>query len=261
MTALDSFSFATLAWITFVMLVAGFAHGVIGFGFPVIATPLLTLALPLKQAIVVSVVPTLVMTALNAFHGGKLRESIGRYWYLPLCLMVGSYAGTRLLIVTPNEPFVLLLALILIVYLNMERLGKTNVPAVQRHPHMAAVGFGLLAGVFESTANVAGPALLVYFMLIGINPRAMIQALNFSFVAGKSTQIATWSAVGGVTLGAWAQTLPWACVAFITLIFGRRVHARISTVTYMRWLRVFLWMMVLLLLVQFTRSMLVRGAA
>ncbi len=82
--ALSSFSAPVLAWIAFVMLVGGFAHGMIGFGFPIIATPLLTLVLPMKQTILVLLVPTLVMTILNALRGGRLRESIGRYWYLPL---------------------------------------------------------------------------------------------------------------------------------------------------------------------------------
>jgi hypothetical protein len=57
------------------------------------------------------------------------------------------------------------LACLLVAFLNMERLGHTNVPFVQRHPTASAVVAGVLAGVFEATVNVAGPMLLVYFML------------------------------------------------------------------------------------------------
>ncbi len=257
-TALSSFSVPVLAWIAFVMLVGGFAHGMIGFGFPIIATPLLTLALPMKQTILVLLVPTLVMIILNALRGGRFRESIGRYWYLPLLLMIGAFAGTRLLIVAPNEPFVLLLAAVLFVYLNMERLGKTNVRVVCEHPQASAVVFGLVAGVFEGTANVSGPPLLVYFLLIGLSPRAIVQTLNFAFVAGKFSQTVTWTVSGGISLAEWAQTLPWVLLAAVTLVFGRRIHDRISTYTYMRWLRGFLWGMVALLIAQFIRLMAVR---
>lgn len=259
MPGFDSLSVWTLAWIAVVMLVSGYAHGVIGFGFPIIATPLLTLALDMKAAILVSLIPTLVMVTLNAFHGGNLRESIARFWFLPLCLIAGSYIGSRLLIVAPSEPFVLLLALILIAYLNMERLGKTDVAIVKRHPRMAALVFGLVGGVFEATVNVAGPALLVYFMLIGMSPRALVQTLNFCFIAGKSTQIVTWTAVGGITLTQWLFAVPWIVLALVALPFGRKVHSRISPQTYTNWLRWFLWAMVVLLLVQFARLMLARG--
>jgi uncharacterized membrane protein YfcA len=256
--ALSGFSAPVLAWIAFVMLVGGFAHGMIGFGFPIIATPLLTLVLPMKQAILVLLVPTLVMTLLNALRGGRLRESIGRYWYLPLLLVIGAFAGTRLLIVAPNEPVVLLLAAVLFVYLNMERLGKTNVRVVREHPQASAVVFGLVAGLFEGTANVSGPALLVYFLLIGLSPRAIVQTLNFAFVVGKLSQTVTWTVSGGISPAQWAQTLPWVLLAAVTLVFGRRIHDRISTFTYMRWLRGFLWAMVALLLAQFIRLMVVR---
>ena len=257
-TGPSGFSIPMLVWIGFVMLAGGFAHGMMGFGFPLIATPLLTLALPMKQTILVSVVPTLAMNVLNAFRGGRLRESIGRHWYLPLPLMVGAYAGTRLLMIAPNEPFVLVLAVVLFIYLNMERFGKTDIRIVREHPRASGIVFGLVAGVFESTANVSGPALLVYFLLLGLSPRPLVQVLNFAFIAGKLSQTLTWTVSGGISLAVWAQTLPWVLLAAVTLVFGRRIHDRISTHTYMRWLRGFLWAMVVLLVVQFVRLMTAR---
>ena len=178
----------TLAWIAGVMLLSGFIHGVIGLGFPIVATPLLTLVLDLKTAILVSVVPTFVLTLINAFRGGRLRESVGRFWYLPLCLAVGSYFGTRLLIVAPSEPFLAVLALMLLVYLNLERLGAAQSALVHAHPAPFAVAFGVAAGAFEATVNVAGPVLLVFFMLAGISPRTLVQAFNFSFILSKGSR-------------------------------------------------------------------------
>ena len=54
-----------IAWVAAVMLLAGFAHGAIGFGFPLVATPMLTLVLDLKTTILVSLVPTMVMTLIS----------------------------------------------------------------------------------------------------------------------------------------------------------------------------------------------------
>lgn len=254
MPDLSTLPAATLAWIAFVMLLSGFTHGVIGFGFPIVATPLLALVVDLKVAILVSLVPTVAMALVNAFRGGRLRESIGRLWFLPLCLLAGSYLGTRLLIVAPSEPFLIVLALLVLAFLNLERLGHSDIPAVKRHPTAFAVGFGVVAGVFEATVNVAGPTLLVYFMLAGLNPRSLVQVLNFSFIAGKATQIATWTVSGGIGLAAWAATIPFALVALVTLFAGHRLHDRVSSATYMKWLRGFLWLMVALLLLQFARS-------
>jgi uncharacterized membrane protein YfcA len=247
-------SLPMLAWIAAVMLLAGFVHGVIGFGFPIVATPLLAAAMDLKVAVVVSLVPTLAMTLVNAFRGGKLRESIGRFWFLPLCLPVGAYIGTRILIVAPSEPFLLVLAGLVLAFLNMERLGHTEIPFVRRHPAASAVVSGVLAGLFEATVNVAGPMLLVYFMLAGLNPRSLVQVLNFGFIVGKGTQIATWTAAGGIGPATWLATAPFALLALVTLLIGHRVHDRVSTATYMKWLRGFLWVMVGMLVLQFIRQ-------
>jgi len=108
--------------------------------------------------------------------------------------------------------------------------------------------------VFEATVNVAGPMLLVYFMLAGLNPRSLVQVMNLSFLVGKGTQMATWAGAGGVGLATWIATAPFALVAVAALFVGHRIHDRVSTATYAKWLRGFLWLMVGLLVLQFARQ-------
>jgi len=244
-----------IAWIVAVMLVSGFAHGVIGFGFPIIATPLLALVLDLKTAVLVIVVPTIVVASINTVRGGKLGDSVGRFWFLPIVLMAGSYLGTRILIVSDTAPFILLLAAILLAYLNLERFGRADFPLLRRHPGAFAVFFGFVAGLFESTVNVSGPVLLIYFMMLGISPAALVQTLNFCFVGGKIAQGAAWSLSGGVPLVYWLYCLPWALLGVATLFAGERIRRRTSTAVYLGWLRKFLWAMVVLLVFQFLRMM------
>ncbi len=251
MAGMESLPAWALVWIGLVMLVSGFTHGVIGFGFPIVATPLVALATDIKTAILVILLPTLAMTVISVFRGGNLRASIGRWWYLPLLLAAGSWAGTRLLIGADPAPFSLVLALIMLAWLNLDRLGKAEVAVVKRWPHAAAVLFGLTAGIFEATANVAGPLLIIYFMLVGVAPQGMIQVLNFCFTFGKGAQLATWTVAGGITAAQWASTLPWAGLAIVTLVAGQHVRGRVSPATYVAWLRKFLWAMAILLIGQF----------
>ena len=256
---LESLPVWALIWIAVVMLVAGFMHGAIGFGLPIIATPLLTLVLDLKTAVLVVILPNITMNVISVVSGGRIRDSIGRFWYLPLCLVAGSYVGTRILIAVDAAPFVLVLAGTLFAYLNLERLGKTEVPVVMRHPHVAGLGFGFLAGVFEATVNVSGPVLLMFFMLLGISPAVLVQTLNFCFLGGKLMQVVTWTTSGGVGLVHWLSTIPWALIAATTFFAGQRLRGRVSPETYLGWLRKFLWAMVALLAFQYIRIMIERA--
>lgn len=255
MPGLESISAWGIAWIVVVMLLSGFAHGIIGFGFPIIATPLLALVLDLKTAVLVILVPTVVVASISTLRGGRLGESIGRYWFLPVVLVTGSYLGTRILIVSDTAPFILLLAAILFTYLNLDRLGHTSVPALKRHPVVTGMLFGFVAGVFEATVNVSGPMLLIYFLLLGVSPAALVQTLNLCFVGGKVAQGLAWSVSGGVPPVYWLYSLPWALLGVATLFFGERIRRRTTTTVYLGWLRKFLWAMVVLLVLQFMRMM------
>ena len=243
-----------IAWVAAVMLLGGFAHGAIGFGFPLVATPLLTLVLDIKTAILVSLMPTMVLTLISAFRGGMLRDSVARFWFMPIMLVIGSYIGTRVLIDANPAHFVLLLAACLLAFLNLERLGKLEYRSVRDNPRFWGLLTGFIAGVFEATANVSGPALLMYFIMLGLPPLTLVQLLNFSFIGSKATQIITWSVSGGMGLVYWVSTLPLALLAVVTLLAGQRVRSRLDAAAYMGWLRKFLWAMVLLLLLQYAWS-------
>jgi len=147
--------------------------------------------------------------------------------------------------------FVLLLAVCLLAFLNLERLGKREYRSVKENPRFWGVATGLVAGLFEATANVSGPPLLMYFIMLGLAPSALVQLLNFSFIGGKATQIITWSVSGGIGFGFWLSTVPWALMAVVTLYMGQRVRSRLDATAYMAWLRKFLWAMVVLLLLQY----------
>src|SRR4051812_22056212 len=159
-----------LAFIALVCLVSGFAHGAIGFGFPLVATPLVALVIDIKLAIGLLAPVTLVLVVITALQGGGLPAVAKRFWYLPVTVGIGSWLGTRLLLAAPPEPFLLVLALVMILYLNLERVGRGANPAVQRWAFGYGLAFGFAAGIFEAVANVAGPVLLLYFMLLGLSP-------------------------------------------------------------------------------------------
>jgi uncharacterized membrane protein YfcA len=240
-----------LTFVVAVCLLAGFAHGAIGFGFPIVATPLVALVIDVKSAIALLAPVTLVLVLLSVFRGGNLLGLARRFWYLPPVIGVGSWLGTRLLIAAPSEPVLLVLAAVVLLYLNLDRLGLGNSAFVQRHPAPFGLAFGFAAGITEAVANVAGPLLLVYFMLLGLAPTQLVQALNLCFAVGKGTQVVTWAAVGGMSPALWVAVAAFTIPSVAALFVGMRVRSRIDAATYRRWLRGALWVMVGLLALQF----------
>jgi len=243
-----------IAYLVVVCLVSGFAHGAIGFGFPVVATPLAALVMDMRSAITLLAPVTLVLVIISALRGGSVRELLRRFWYLPLAIALGAWLGTRLLLAAPPEPFTLVLALVLIFYLNLDRLGRGESELVRRLHVPFGIAFGLLAGIFEAIANVAGPMLFMYFMLLGTAPREIVQTLNLCFSIGKGSQVATLAGAGALGAAAWTAVAGLSVPAVAALAAGMRVRERIDAATYRAWLRKALWVMAVVLIAQFAHG-------
>ncbi|HVJ13410.1 MAG TPA: sulfite exporter TauE/SafE family protein, partial [Burkholderiales bacterium] len=84
-------SVEVLVYIGFVCLLAGFAHGAIGFGFPLVATPLVALVVDMKSAITLLAPVTLVLVVISALRGGSVTVLVRRFWYLPVGISVGAW--------------------------------------------------------------------------------------------------------------------------------------------------------------------------
>lgn len=242
-----------LAAVALVCLAAGFAHGALGFGFPLIATPLVALIVDIRLALGLLGPATLAMVLVTTLRGGGLLQLLRDYWFLPPAMAIGAAAGTKLLLVTPPEPFLLLLAAVILVYLNLDRLGRGRSRAVERL--RAPIGFtvALAAGALEAMVSVAMPPLLIYFMLIGLGPQQVVQAINFSFVFSNGARVATWAASGAMPPALWAFAAALILPALATLFLGMRVRERIDAATYRRWLRGALWVMAGVLVLQYFR--------
>lgn len=230
--------FTALQWLllTGIVLAAGLVHGTLGIGFPLVATPLIALFTDVRSAMLMLLLPTLCINVANIFKGGRWRESVGRYGWLAAYGALGSLIGTRLLVATDPDPYRLLLAGAILLYLNVNRFGM-RLEWVRRRPRLAVAVFGLAGGFLAGTVNVMLPALIVFALEMGLAPTAMIQTFNFCFFFGKLAQGAVFARAGMLTPSAVLSTAPVALLALFALFAGMRVRERIEAESYRVWLR------------------------
>ncbi len=250
--------FEDLASIDFIFLGAilvlgGGVHGLLGFGFPLLATPLLAMLVDVRTAMLILLLPTMGINIASIVQGGRWRLSIGRFWLLPVFVAAGSIGGTRLLIGTDPAPYKLLLAAVLLFYLAVQQRGL-RMPWIHNRPHFAMAVFGLAAGMLAGTVNAAVPALIVYALELGLAPLVTVQVFNLCFLSGKLAQAFTFAAAGMFTLQIAALTLPAALLSLGGLWIGTRLRSRVDTATYRSWLRRTLFVIAILLFVQYANG-------
>jgi len=98
-----NFSLEPLIFTAFIFLLAAFIHGSIGFGFPMVATPLLALFTDLQTAIVLTLIPTLLVNLISIISEGNILLASRRHLSLALLAMLGSAIGTQILLFVNSE--------------------------------------------------------------------------------------------------------------------------------------------------------------
>lgn len=237
------------------ILIAGLIHGLLGIGFPMVATPLVALGSDVRSAIVSLLLPTLGINLVNVIRGGHWRDSIGRYWLLALFGALGSLVGTQLLVTTDPAPYKVLLAFMILMYLNMHRLG-IHMGWVSHHIHTACVLFGLLGGLLAGTVNVMLPALIIFSLEVHLTPVVSVQLFNFCFMLGKLSQGAILVNHGLVGPTQIKASLVLVVLALASLAMGIHFRDRINPDIFRNVLRKVLAIIAVLLLLQYFKDIL-----
>jgi uncharacterized membrane protein YfcA len=229
---------------------AGLVHGALGLGFPMIATPLVAMLTDVRSAILIVLAPTLAINVVNILRGGRWGQSIGRFWPLAAYAGLGSVAGSQLLVVSDPAPYKLLLAAMILLYLNVNRLGLP-MAWVRAHPRRATAVFGCLGGFLAGTVNVMVPVLIIFSLELGLAPVVMIQVFNFCFLVGKLAQAAVLAHAGVLTATVVTASLPLLAIAVASLLTGMALRDRFDPETYRRWLKRVLLAIAVMLIAQF----------
>lgn len=246
-------SLNTLSWAAaaVILLLAGFAHGVLGLGFLMLATPLLAIMVDVRSAILITLLPSVAVNLISILRGGNWSESIGRHWPLAIMIPLGSLAGTWLLVTFDPSPLRLLLAAVILLHLGSSRVRGIQMGWIKSNLTLAYFLFGTAAGVLAGAVNVMTPLLIIFALELGMSTLAIVQVFNLCFLAAKGAQIGAFAYGGILTRPLLHATLALAFLATGALLLGMRVRDRVDAPTYRGWLRKMLWVMVVILPIQF----------
>ena len=222
-----------------VVLVAGFVKGSIGFGFPSLATPLLSLAVSVKTAVVVLILPNIVMDGIQFVRRGAPVATVRRFWPLLVSGGVGMVLGTRVLTLLSPGAAGLVLGAFVLLFVTLSVTGLASVVPATWEPWLSPVA-GFVAGVVGGVTNSPATALVLYFHGIGLPKHEFLASVAFTFFFYKLVQL------GAV---AWYGLLPWSllgisvgltAVALGGFAIGLRVQDRLDQRAFNRAVLVFL---------------------
>jgi uncharacterized membrane protein YfcA len=211
-----------------IIALAAAAQAVTGFGFALIAVPLLTLASDAHTAVVAvclaGLIPSLVSAGLDRHHV-RWRPA----WILSAISIAGMPLGLWVRHALPDRGLtvvvaVSVLACVLIVWRGV-RLpeGPGTVGAV-----------GAIAGVLGVATGTNGPPLVAAFQAMGLGPRAFRGTLAAIFAVTGVAGAVAYLLAGEVTGEATAMAAAGAPAAVIGWLAGDWFFGRINAVVFRR---------------------------
>ncbi|WP_263832201.1 sulfite exporter TauE/SafE family protein [Sulfurospirillum oryzae] len=224
-----------------IVLLAGFFHGIVGFGFPMIATPLFVLFLDLKLAVLYTLFPTLITNIISLKKANSFTDIWKEFWPLILSVMVGSIIGTHLLVAYYNHYYKLVVAGVMLFYLNKERLRFSLTRAVSKRQGSVTVAMGLLSGLVGGMANIMSPVLIMLILELKLDKKHAIGVMSFCFIANKTLQIMIFGYHGSFTLEISALIALFVVISLVGFWIGNKIHERINEKRYTALLNYMLW--------------------
>ena len=234
-----------------VMLFAGLVHGTLGLGFLMVATPILAISFDVRTAILLTLLPTVSVNLMSIWNSRESFDSVRRFLPLTGFTLIGGIIGAYILANTDPNPFRLVLAGLILLYLWNDRSERMSFQWMGKHVFAAMVSFGLLAGLSGGTTNVMVAILVIFFFSLEVPRNEMVPALNACFLVGKLSQIVVFSLLGLVSLNLLIETAPLALSAVLALIVGQTLREKIALKIYRKILQVLLAVLAIVLIVQF----------
>lgn len=174
------------------MLLSGVLVGYTGFGFNLLATPMLALIIPPKDAVVVGLLIGGVVNGVMALAGARMIQGRNLGFLLLASLpglLLGGYLFTTIS-AGVLKPVIGILTVLSAIVLGLWRRKPVPMPAnngpdispdnspANRSRMLVTVGAGFLSGVLTETTGMGGPPIVLRLMLEPSDPRRIRATLT-----------------------------------------------------------------------------------
>lgn len=202
-------------------------------GFPLVATPLIALALDVKTAVAITILPNAAMDAVQVVRRGGVLATARRLAPMLVLCVPGTVFGTYLLVLLSAETASLVLGFFVLGFVALSVAGRMpRIPTRWEGPLGALAG--LVAGLLNGVTNAAGPPLAMYFQGVGMEKQEFVRSIALVFVTVKVAQLGATGWYGLLTGSLLLVSLGLTAVGLIAFAAGLRLQDWLRERTFQR---------------------------
>ncbi|UXX82336.1 sulfite exporter TauE/SafE family protein [Roseovarius pelagicus] len=223
----SAYSAGQIAAVFATYLFAGAAKGVTGLGFSTMCLPFLAVAVGLKEALPLVIIPSVAANILVMVQAGKFSATVRRFWPMLLATVPGLLIGLWMLARIDGRLAGALLGVVLVLW-SLFSLAKPGVALAPGPARRLAPLSGFLTGIVNGVTGSQVIPSLPYLMALKLDRAVFIQAMNCSFTLSSIIMAIGLQRLGIFTFAALVLSVMGVGVAFAGVAIGGRVRDRLS---------------------------------
>ncbi len=216
-----------------VFLFSSFVKGATGLGFSTICLPFLAVALSLKEALPLLILPSLASNILVMVDAGHFRSIVRRFWPLFAAVFPGIAGGLALLAWVDPRIAGAALGLVLIAYCVFALAG----PEMRLPAHLERLlgpPVGIATGVITGLTGVQVMPVLPYLRALRLVPNEFVQAINCWGTLSSLLMAVGLAKLGLMTWGTLLFSAAGLVPVYAGVKLGNRIRNRLSEESFTR---------------------------
>lgn len=206
------------------LLAAGVIKGATGIGYSSCALPFLVVAIGLKPAVAMLVVPAMASNLMVVSSTGHIYSTIQKFWPLYIATLPGIIVGILVLAAVDQHLATKVLGVIIVAF-GIQATLKPGFQLRQDTARRLRIPVGLLSGFFTGLTGSQVMPLMPYMLAMKLDAQQFVQAVNLAVITASLFLGASLMALGvmhldmlavsilaiipalaGVQVGSWCRT-------------------------------------------------------
>ena len=143
---------------TIIFLVSALLQGLSGFGFSILAVPLITLFIAPKTAVPILMLYSIIIN-LGVLYSARKEIDLKKIWLLLLAGIIGLPFGARLLVSLDGNILKIGIGILILIFGTLLLLGYRK---KLKHEKIAMIPIGIISGLLSGSISISGPPIIIF---------------------------------------------------------------------------------------------------
>lgn len=197
------------------LFAGGAVKGLVGIGIPLVSLSLLSLFLPLADAVVLLPVPIIVANVWQSIVTPHFVSAIRRFWPLVLAMLIGTVVGAHVLAALDAASLNLLVGTLVVLFaLSSFMNPELRLPA--RFERGVGIVAGVVAGFMGGISALFGPPIILYLASLGLDRETFVGVISSIYLCSAVGLVIVFGSVGVMSQAQLVES----AVASVPLMLG-----------------------------------------